>query len=79
MKTAMTIVLAAILALTSACATMRRHPALTGVVAGTVAGVSIALATHHSCPHMVNGYPYDGTAPCPGPNYEPDGKRGAQR
>lgn len=54
---------------------MRRHPAIYGIAAGAVAGVSIGLATRHTCPPMINGYRYDGTPPCPNPaSYDPGGK-----
>lgn len=69
--------LAAIVLLLSiqGCATMRRHPVLTGVVGGAAIGVTVGLATRHTCPHMVNGYPYDGTPPCPNPaTYDPGKK-----
>lgn len=57
------------------CAAMKRHPVLSGAVIGLAAGVTVAIATHHSCPHMINGYRYDGTPPCPGPDYDPGGKK----
>jgi hypothetical protein len=47
------------------CATMRRHPALTGVIAGAAIGTTVALATRHTCPSMYDGKPYQGTPPCP--------------
>lgn len=58
------------------CASMRRHPAVYGIVAGVAIGGTVAILTHHSCPKVVNGYPYDGTPPCPDPKtYDPDRKK----
>jgi hypothetical protein len=64
------------LLLTTGCATMRRHPAVTGMVAGVAIGGTIAILTRHTCPHTINGYPYDGTWPCPNPKtYDPGGRK----
>lgn len=49
----------------SGCATVRRHPAITGLVVGAAAGTTIALATRHNCPHVYDGKAYEGTPPCP--------------
>lgn len=58
------------------CVTMHRHPVIMGVVIGGAAGVTAGLLTRHTCPHMINGYYYDGTPPCPNPaTYDPGPKR----
>lgn len=57
------------------CATMRRHPAVTGIVIGAAAGVTVGLLTQHHCPKYINGYPYDGNQkPCPY-NWDPGPKK----
>lgn len=49
------------------CATVRRHPKATALVAGAAAGVAIGYKLGHQspCPSVVSGYPYNGTPPCP--------------
>lgn len=65
-----------ILLFTTGCASIRRHPVIYGMAAGAVTGATIAILTRHNCPHMINGYPYDGTPDaqghCPNPaTYDP--------
>ncbi len=58
------------------CASMRRHPLIYGAAIGATVGVTVALATRHTCPSMINGYPYSGSPPCPNPaTYDPGGKK----
>lgn len=46
------------------------------LAAGAVVGGEIALHQHDTCPKMINGYPYDGTPPCPNPaTYDPGTRR----
>jgi hypothetical protein len=65
-----------LLASTTGCAAMRRHPAITGMVAGGAVGLTLGLVYRPPhCPSMINGYPYNGTPPCPNPaTYDPGGK-----
>lgn len=54
--------------LLTGCNYAARHPVRTkvGLIAiGAGTAVAVALATRHTCPHTINGYPYDGTPPCP--------------
>jgi hypothetical protein len=59
-----------LLALTTNCASMRRHPVIWGVTTGAAISLVVVVATHKSCPPVINGVPYDGTPPCP--KYWPD-------
>ena len=60
-----------ILALTG-CATIHRHPVAFGVVSGVAVAVTVSSLTRHVCPATINGYPYNGTPPCPNPaTYDP--------
>lgn len=63
------VLLTAVLLLNSGCATMRRHPIITGAVIGLAAGATVAIVTTHNCPnfYVENGkrVPYSGTPPCP--------------
>ncbi|HEY6766618.1 MAG TPA: hypothetical protein VI386_17805 [Candidatus Sulfotelmatobacter sp.] len=61
------------------CTTMRRHPVAYGVLIGASAGVAIGLATRHTCPSMINDYPYEGTPPCPNPKTYDPGEKGSVR
>ena len=48
------------------------------IAAGAAAGATIAIIQNRnaSCPHIINGYPYDGTPPCPNPvTYDPGGSK----
>lgn len=56
-----------IVALTSSCASMRKHPVITGAVVGLGAGAVLAVRQnkHNSCPTSIDGVPYSGTPPCP--------------
>jgi len=66
MKQRLLIVLALSLTLGNfGCATMRRHPVVTGAVIGLVAGGTFAIVTTHNCKKVYDGKPYDGTPPCP--------------
>lgn len=60
---------------TTGCGYAHRHPVRTKVAiisAGVGFGVLAGLKTRGVfCPTTINGYSYKGTAPCPGPNYEP--------
>jgi hypothetical protein len=49
------------------CATMRRHPVVTGLVAGAAVGITVGILTHQkTCPQKTyDGSPYQGTPPCP--------------
>jgi hypothetical protein len=61
-----------LLLVTTGCASLRHHPVLYGMAAGVATGATIAILTRHTCPHAINGYPYDGTPPCPNPaTYDP--------
>jgi hypothetical protein len=56
----------------------RGHPTRTKIIIAAIGGgigLTIALATRHNCPKKINGYVYDGTPPCPGPDYDPGGLR----
>lgn len=59
---------------TTGCATYHKHPTLivvTGLVGGAGVGLIVASTTRNVCPSVINGYHYQGTPPCPGPNYDP--------
>lgn len=56
------------------CGFVKKHPLATGITVGLVGGAIAYKATHHSCPHSINGVPYDGTPPCP--EYWPPDKGG---
>ena len=78
-KLAMAACLVCLLAASTACAglreNVRRHPAAWGAGSAAVVTLAIVLATRHPCPRRVNGYPYDGTPPCPNPaTYDPGPK-----
>jgi hypothetical protein len=49
------------------CATMRRHPVVTGIIVGAGIGIGVGLATrgHGHCPNTYENRPYSGTPPCP--------------
>lgn len=56
----------------------RGHPTRTKLIIAAIGGgigLTIALVTRHNCPKYINGYRYDGTPPCPGPDYDPGDKR----
>jgi hypothetical protein len=58
--------IAVVLALSlTGCATIHRHPVLSGIVVGAAAGVTVGLLTRSSCPNRYDGKPYSGTPPCP--------------
>jgi len=43
-----------------------------GIAGGAMTGLVIGLLTRTgTCPKVINGYPYNGTPPCPGKNYDP--------
>jgi len=54
----------------------KRHPVAAGLIIGAGVGVGVGLATRRGhCPSVINGYPYNGTPPCPGPTYDPNVKK----
>jgi hypothetical protein len=53
------------------CATMRRHPALTGAVMGVSAGVAMAIVTRKHCDHYPPGKNGVGVN-CPPPEHYPE-------
>jgi uncharacterized protein YceK len=61
------IALLLVVSMLSGCATMRRHPVVTGIIAGAGVGIGVGLATrgHGHCPNTYEGRPYSGTPPCP--------------
>lgn len=63
------IVIICVLAILCGCAglrsNMRRHPLIYGVAIGAGIGATIGIIQHCSCPSRINGYPYQGTCPCP--------------
>lgn len=63
---------------TSACTWSHQHPKATVAIivgAGVGFGVLAGIETRGTfCPTTINGYKYMGTAPCPGPNYDPNPK-----
>ena len=42
-----------------------RHPVLLGLIAGGTIGTVVAIKQYHTCSHRIDGFPYDGTYPCP--------------
>jgi len=69
--------LSLVLVLTTGCTAIHRHPVAFTVVSigvGVGVGVIVSKVTTTNCPSMINGYPYQGTPPCPGPNYDPGRK-----
>jgi hypothetical protein len=53
-------------AMLSGCATIRRHPVVTGIVVGAGVGIGVGLATRqHSCPYSYEGHPYGSGTTCP--------------
>jgi hypothetical protein len=54
-------------ALLTNCATIHRHPKATAIVVGAGVGIGVGLVVGYrkGCPSHVDGYPYDGTPPCP--------------
>ena len=54
-----------LLAFSCGCATIHRHPVLSGIVVGGAAAATVAIVRHHSCANSYNGVPYQGTPPCP--------------
>lgn len=57
------LLLVSFILLSSGCATVRRHPRLTGLVVGAAAGTTAALLTRHGTCPTYDGY--HGTPPCP--------------
>lgn len=59
------------------CNFAHRHPVIVKVVPSMIAvPVAYALSHQHTCPSVINGYPYSGTPPCPNPaTYDPGRKR----
>lgn len=60
----------------------RGHPTRTKVIIAAIGGgvgLTIALVTRHNCPNFYLDHgkkePYNGTPPCPGPDYDPMDKR----
>lgn len=50
----------------SGCATMRRHPVATGLVAGAAVGITVGVLTHqHSCTYTYDGKPVGSGTTCP--------------
>lgn len=48
------------------CAAIRRHPAMTGMIAGSAVGITVGLVTRPGhCASVYDGKPYNGTPPCP--------------
>jgi hypothetical protein len=56
-----------IITMFSGCATIRRHPVVTGIVVGAGVGIGVGLATrgHGHCPNVYDGRSYEGNPPCP--------------
>lgn len=78
MKKLKTLLLLSTLMLPSSCAVMKRHPVVTGMVAGTGAAVLLGLKYHDKgCPSTYDGHAYQGTpwGPYPCPQYAPGGKK----
>jgi len=50
----------------SGCATMRRHPVATGVIAGAAIGITVGVLTRqHSCQYTYDGKPVGTGTTCP--------------